>query len=118
MLGKAVSEVQENRLPSLKALSAKWGGCWVVLKGHRSLIGREAGPCFVNSSGNPHLAQGGAGDILAGFLAGLLAQPTLQLDPATTTRYAVWRHGAGADSLNQRMPNWTMDDLELELGHR
>jgi NAD(P)H-hydrate repair Nnr-like enzyme with NAD(P)H-hydrate dehydratase domain len=38
------------------------------------------GEIFVNPSGNPHLAQGGSGDVLAGFIAGLLAQPALQAD--------------------------------------
>ena len=53
----------------------------------------------MNPTGNPHLAQGGSGDLLAGYLAGLLAQPALQLDPGRAIRYAVWQHGAAADKL-------------------
>jgi len=40
----------------------------------------QDGEIFVNPSGNPHLAQGGSGDVLAGYLAGLLAQLPLQAD--------------------------------------
>ena len=52
----------------------------MVLKGHQTLIGRSAGEVSVNPSGNPYLAQGGSGDVLAGYLAGLLAQPALRAD--------------------------------------
>ena len=72
---------------------------------------------FVNSSGNPHLAQGGSGDVLAGFLAGLLAQPALQPDAGRTIRYAVWQHGAAADALQNRRANWVVEDLIAELGN-
>lgn len=115
MLGRGVPEVQANRPLALRELSAKWGGCWVVLKGNRTLIGQATGPLYVNPSGNPHLAQGGSGDLLAGFLAGYIAQPPLQADPSLTIRYAAWRHGAAADSLSQRFSNWTIDELEAEL---
>jgi len=88
----------------------------VVLKGHQTLVGRSAGGVFVNSSGNAGLAQGGSGDALAGFLAGLLAQPALQADPLKTIRYAVWQHGAAADWLEAAKPNWVVEDLVEKLG--
>ena len=65
----------------------------------------------MNSSGNPHLAQGGAGDVLAGLLAGLLAQRALQADALQTIRYGVWRHGAAADWLSATKLNWVVEDL-------
>jgi len=88
-----------------------------VLKGHQTLIGRSEGEIFVNSSGNPHLAQGGSGDLLSGFIAGLLAQPPLQVDVGKTLRYAVWQHGAAADKLQAARPNWTVEDLAAEIGN-
>ena len=42
-----------------RELSRKFGGCWVVLKGHQTVIGRAEGTLFVNCSGSPGLAQGG-----------------------------------------------------------
>jgi NAD(P)H-hydrate epimerase len=71
---------------------------------------------FVNSTGNPLLAQGGSGDLLSGYLAGLLAQPACQRDPLTAIRFAVWQHGAAADALSQSQPNWTVEDLADVLG--
>jgi NAD(P)H-hydrate epimerase len=88
----------------------------VVLKGHQTLAGRSTGPISVNSSGNPHLAQGGSGDLLSGYLAGLLAQAALQQKPELTIRYAVWSHGAAADQLEAMRPNWIIEDLAGLLG--
>jgi NAD(P)H-hydrate epimerase len=88
----------------------------VVLKGHQTLIREGSGPTFLNPTGNPGLAQGGTGDVLAGFLGGLLAQPALQRDPLLTTRYAVWEHGAAADRLESVRRNWTAEHLAAEIG--
>jgi ADP-dependent NAD(P)H-hydrate dehydratase / NAD(P)H-hydrate epimerase len=116
LLKKTSAEVQNNRLQSLRELSRQFGNCWVVLKGHQTLVGRSSGQVFVNSSGNPYLAQGGSGDVLAGYLAGLLAQRSLQQDAFKTIRYAVWQHGATADALQIRKPNWIIEDLVEALG--
>jgi NAD(P)H-hydrate epimerase len=117
MLGWTSQQVQADRVAALRELSKKFGGCWVVLKGHETLVGRGAGTVFINSSGNAHLAQGGSGDLLAGFITGLLAQPDLAADVETTLRYAVWAHGAAADQLTARRHNWTVEDLSTELGN-
>ncbi len=116
MLGVTTPEVQSDRPAALRALSRKFGGCSVLLKGHQSLIGRAEGELAVNLSGNPHLAQGGSGDLLAGYLAGLLAQPALQTNPLTTLRFAVWQHGAAADQLLTTTPHFTIEDLAAALG--
>jgi NAD(P)H-hydrate epimerase len=118
MLNSTVPEVQADRPRALREISRRFGNCWVVLKGHQTLIGRAGGEMFVNSSGNPHLAQGGSGDALAGYLAGLLAQSRLGgTDAEKTIRYAVWQHGAAADELQARRANWTVEDLVNELGN-
>jgi NAD(P)H-hydrate repair Nnr-like enzyme with NAD(P)H-hydrate dehydratase domain len=111
-----VKLVQANRLNALRQVSRRFGNSWVVLKGHQTMVGRSSGEVFVNSSGNPHLAQGGSGDVLAGYLAGLLAQPALQVDAARTIRYAVWQHGAAADRLQRAHANWVVEDLVEALG--
>ena len=81
-------------------------------------IGRSIGEVYVNSSGNPHLAQGGGGDVLAGYLAGLLAQPALRSDPLKMIRFAVWQHGAAADQLEATQPTWVVENLIEALGNR
>lgn len=109
-------DVLANRQKTLKEISKQLGDCFVTLKGHQTLVGKSNGEIFMNSSGNPNLAQGGSGDLLAGYLAGLLAQPGLQADPLKAIRYGVWQHGAAADLLEQTRPNWIVEDLADALG--
>jgi NAD(P)H-hydrate epimerase len=116
LLGCSAAEVQADRVKALRELSRKFGSCCVVLKGHQTLVGGSIGDIFINSSGNPALAQGGSGDLLAGYLTGLLAQPFWAADPLLAARYGVWQHGAAADLLSRTKPNWTVDDLEEHLG--
>jgi len=116
LLRTSAKEVQAGRVASLRALSKRFCNCWVVLKGQQTLVGRAAGEIFINSSGNPHLAQGGSGDLLGGYLAGLLAQPEWQQDPLLAARYAVWQHGATADHLAETQVNWTVEDLAQRIG--
>jgi NAD(P)H-hydrate epimerase len=116
LLGCSAAAIQADRVKALRDLSEKFGSCWVALKGHQTLVGRSTGDIFVNSSGNPALAQGGSGDLLAGYLTGLLAQPFWAANPLLTARYGVWQHGAAADFLSRTKPNWTVDDLEEHLG--
>jgi hydroxyethylthiazole kinase-like uncharacterized protein yjeF len=116
LLGTKTSFVQENRVSALREISSKFGNCWVVLKGHQTLIGRNTGEVYVNSSGDSYLAQGGSGDVLAGFLGGLLAQPKLQANPLKTIRYAVWAHGCAAERLTDAGRTWTVEDLLQRVG--
>jgi len=129
LLNTTAPQVQSDRVAALREISRRFGNCWVTLKGHQTLIGRSAGlrsdgawspqtaEIFVNPSGNPHLAQGGSGDVLAGYIAGWLAQPALQTDIGRTLRYAVWQHGAAADKLQATRANWVVEDLVGELGN-
>jgi NAD(P)H-hydrate epimerase len=116
VLGSSAEAVQADRLGALRQLSKKFGDCCVVLKGHQTLVGRSTGKVFVNSSGNPFLAQGGSGDLLSGYVAGLLAQPDWRRDPLFAARFAVWQHGATADKLSETRPNWTLKELAAHLG--
>jgi NAD(P)H-hydrate epimerase len=117
LLRLSTAQVQANRVTALREISRRLGNCWVVLKGAQTLVGRHTGELFINPSGNPELAQGGSGDVLSGFIAGLLAQSLLQADPFKTIRYAVWEHGAAADRLNLKKKNWVVEDLVDELGN-
>jgi ADP-dependent NAD(P)H-hydrate dehydratase / NAD(P)H-hydrate epimerase len=116
LLQVSTGEVQLDRPQALRQLSRRLGNCFVVLKGHQTMIGRSTGDLFVNCSGNPYLAQGGSGDLLAGYLGGLLAQLALQKVADKTIQYAVWQHGAAADALLVMKPNWTVEDLAEVLG--
>lgn len=82
----------ERRYESAKALARAWG-VTVLLKGHRTLI---VGPeqVYLNPTGNPGMATGGSGDVLAGMLLALLGQG---LAPAEAAATAAWLHGAVGD---------------------
>ena len=113
-LGKRGLSTELKRPEMLAALAAS--GTMVVLKGHQTLVGDSTSPAYVNPTGNPGLGQGGSGDVLAGYLAGLLAQPVWAKDPLRTVRFAVWEHGRVADRLEAARQNWTTEDLATGLG--
>lgn len=117
LLNTTNQQVQLNRPQAVREISRRYGNCWVVLKGHQTLVGRSDGDIFVNPSGNPHLAQGGSGDALAGYLAGWLAQRSLLADVGNLIRFAVWQHGAAADQLQVARSNWMVEDLLGQLGN-
>ena len=116
MLDTTTARIQQDRFAAVHALSARFGGCLVVLKGHQTIIGSHQGPLLVNGSGNPHLAQGGSGDLLAGFITGWLAQPLPSAGTQRATAYAVWQHGAAADYLQAARRAWIIEDLATVLG--
>jgi len=117
MLGATTQQIQSDRQRMVRELSKKFGNCWVALKGHQTLVGSDIGGIFVNPSGNAFMGQGGTGDILSGYIAGLLAQPRLQGDAGKTLRFAVWQHGAAADELQDKGNVWVVEDLIGELGN-
>jgi NAD(P)H-hydrate epimerase len=116
LLSSTTDTVQADRPASLRRLSQLHGHAWVVLKGLQTLVGRSKGEVFLNSTGNPWMAQGGTGDVLAGYLAGFLAQPNLAAQPLITIRHAVWQHGATADQLTSELGTWTVEELLTHLG--
>ena len=65
----------------------------VVLKGARTIVADD-GTLAVNSTGNPGMAKGGSGDVLAGLLTGLLGQG---IEPFQAAKTAVWLHGKAGD---------------------
>ena len=68
-------------------------GCIVLLKGHRTII-TDGLNVYRNTTGNPGLATGGSGDVLAGMIVSLLGQHVMPLEAAAA---AAWLHGAAAD---------------------
>src|SRR4029079_16299564 len=61
----------------------------VVLKGHRTVVAEPGGDVSICLTGTPALARGGAGDVLGGFLASILARG---IPAAEAARAAVYLH--------------------------
>ena len=94
-----VDDVLADRPAAAAELSLR-SGATVVLKGDSTLVASPASPLSVNLNGNPGMAVGGSGDVLAGLLVGLLAQG---LPPRDAARAAVWLHGAAGDIAARRL---------------
>lgn len=76
-------------------------GCVVVLKGHETRTVDPQGRVWRNTTGNPGMAKGGSGDILAGMIASLLGQKQLTgcvSCPGELVAWAVYLHGAAGDA--------------------
>lgn len=84
--------------------------CIVVLKGHRTITAFPDGDVFVNTTGNPGMAKGGSGDVLAGMILSLLGQgiPPKQAIPA-----AVWLHGRAGDLAAAALGEYGMTPSDL-----
>ena len=91
------------------AAFARAHGCVLVLKGHRTITAFPDGETFVNTTGNPGMAKGGSGDVLAGML---LSLPPKQAVPA-----AVWLHGRAGDLAAEELGEYGMtpDDLLRQI---
>jgi len=92
LLGCSIADIQRDRFASVSRLQAKYGGI-AVLKGAGTVIA-SATDIAVSTSGNPGMASGGMGDVLAGVIAGFLAQG---LDLKNAAQQGVYSHGAAAD---------------------
>ncbi len=68
-------------------------GVILLLKGHGTVI-TDGNSLYINETGNPGMAVGGSGDVLAGMIVSLVGQG---IDPLKATACAAWLHGAAGD---------------------
>lgn len=93
LTGLSTKDIQANR-ENITAEHAKQWGCNVVLKGQGTIVADTQGQCHINTTGNPGMATGGSGDVLAGLAGGLAAQGLSLTDAATLS---VYLHGLAGD---------------------
>ena len=93
LLDVSVDAVQANRLDVARDF-ATTHHLHVVLKGHRTVVAAPDGRVSINMTGNPGMATGGTGDVLAGMIGAWCAQ---LLDPGAASQLAVYLHGLAGD---------------------
>lgn len=98
LLGMPTPEVQRDRIGHA-ARYAREQGVTLVLKGARTVIVTPSGEAYINTTGHAGMATGGAGDVLTGIIAGLLAQG---LSAEQAAAFGVYLHGQAAEQAAQR----------------
>lgn len=84
----------------------------VLLKGHHTII-TDGVDCYINPTGNPGMAVGGSGDVLAGMITSLIGQGVAPLEAAAC---GAWLHGAAGDICAKEIGQYGMlptDMLEV-----
>ena len=84
--------IGEDRMASAAYFARDWN-CIVLLKGHRTCI-TDGTTHYRNLTGNPGMAVGGSGDVLAGIIVSLLGQGIMPLEAAAC---GAWLHSAAGD---------------------
>ncbi|MCC6157912.1 MAG: NAD(P)H-hydrate dehydratase [Deltaproteobacteria bacterium] len=99
LIGRDTAAVIADRL-GVAASFAQKHGVTVVLKGARSVVATPSGDTWINVTGNPGMATAGAGDVLTGVIAGLIAQHKNVPD---CTLLGVYLHGLAGDIANEHV---------------
>lgn len=97
LLGWAREQVSADRLAAAKEIVGRYGAT-VVLKGAKTLVVSSDGSrIYENQTGNPFMALGGMGDLLAGVVGARWAY--VKGDPFLAAASGVWLHGAASDAV-------------------
>jgi len=97
LTGLPVPEIQANRLAVARRFAAEWN-VTLVLKGANTIIAAPDGAARISPFANPALASGGTGDVLAGVIAGLVAQ---RVPPFEAAGLGVYLHALAAEHLRR-----------------
>jgi NAD(P)H-hydrate epimerase len=115
LTGQPVPEVLRNRVEVARRFAATHS-LTVVLKSSRTLVAAPDDQVWINPTGNAGMATGGSGDVLTGFIAGLLGQKLD--DPVRAAIAAVYIHGLAGDIAAARLGTRAMiaSDITSSLG--
>ena len=115
LVGRPREEIETDRMETARRF-AKQHEVVLLLKGRPTVVGTPQAEAYLNETGNTGLAKGGSGDVLAGVIAGLLANGAGPVDAALLGAYV---HGLTADLLAREiaeraiLPSDVLDALPL-----
>jgi len=109
LLGISISELQNNIIVCGTKF-AKENLCYLVLKGAPTIIFTPEGDSIINSTGNPGMAKFGTGDVLTGFIAGMVAQSD-SIEEAIIA--SVYLHSLSADLLIKEKTVFGITSLDI-----
>lgn len=107
----SVTEIQSNRLCITRDMASEWKKT-IILKGAYTIIAAADGRCRICPLANPGLASAGTGDVLAGVIAGLLAQG---LDIFNAATLGVWLHGMAGEAIKAELGDTGMIASDMLL---
>lgn len=102
--------IGEDRMASAARFAREWNSI-VLLKGHETCI-TDGKADYRNRTGNPGMAVGGSGDVLAGIITGLLGQGIAPLEAAAC---GAWLHGAAGDLCAKELGQYGMLPTDMLL---
>jgi ADP-dependent NAD(P)H-hydrate dehydratase / NAD(P)H-hydrate epimerase len=109
LCGLTIDEIQSDRLGITRQFAAEWHQT-IVLKGAYTVIATTDGRCRVSPFANPGLASAGTGDVLAGVIAGLVAQGLTPFDAASL---GVYLHGRAGEMVKEKLGDTGMIATDL-----
>jgi ADP-dependent NAD(P)H-hydrate dehydratase / NAD(P)H-hydrate epimerase len=102
LFGKTSNDFEKTELARKKSIELN---CYIILKGHHSLVACLDGTAYINSTGNAGMATAGSGDVLTGILTGLLAQG---YSPKNACLLGVYLHGLAGDIAAKKISQESM----------
>lgn len=109
LTGVGIKKIKEQRIPLLEEFVQEYG-CTCILKDSCTIVSAEGEHTYVNQSGNEAMAKGGAGDVLAGIVAGLLVQKVSEREAAVLGVYA---HGTCGDLARDELGSYSVLATDL-----
>lgn len=102
-------DLSEGRLTGALKFAREYN-CAVVLKGSGTITALPNGAAYINTTGNPGMAKGGSGDILAGMIASFIGQ---KFPPAQAAVYGVYLHGLTGDLCKKNFTEYAMTPMDM-----
>jgi len=99
---------ERGRMQAASAFAVEYG-CILILKGHRSLAAFPDGSVSIAAHGNPGMAKGGSGDVLAGILGAMLAQ----FEHKKAVELALHLHGLAGDLACEKLGEYAMGAVDI-----